>query len=75
MVKYGSYTTCKTLDFHRKPESLYHRDSPWIRGYHVQNVSQIISQSHTSHHIRVKIHNYYMSIMEYIITSLLVESE
>jgi hypothetical protein len=35
MVKYGSGTTCKTLDFHRKPESLYYRDSPWISGYRV----------------------------------------
>jgi hypothetical protein len=75
MVKYGSGTTCKTLDLHRKPESLYHRDSPWISGYRIQNVSQIISQSHTSHHIRTLVHNYYMSIMVYIITSLLAESE
>jgi hypothetical protein len=30
---------CKTPDFRRKPESLYHRDSPWISGYRVQNVS------------------------------------
>jgi hypothetical protein len=48
---------CKTSDFHRKLESLYHRDSPWISGYRVQNVSQIITQSHTSHHIRVRVHN------------------
>jgi hypothetical protein len=48
---------CKTPDFHRKPESLYHRDSPWISGYRVQNVSQITTQSHSSHHIRVKVHN------------------
>jgi hypothetical protein len=66
---------CKTPNFHRKPESLYHRDSPWISGYRVQNVSQINTQSHTSHHIRVKVHNYYMSIMEYVITSLLAELE
>jgi hypothetical protein len=26
--------------------SQYHRDSPWISGYRVQNVSQIITQSH-----------------------------
>jgi hypothetical protein len=44
---------CKTPDFHRKPESLYHRDSPWISGYRVQNVSQIDTQSHTSHHIKL----------------------
>jgi hypothetical protein len=31
---------CKTPDFHTKSESLYHRDSPWISGYRVQNVSQ-----------------------------------
>jgi hypothetical protein len=49
-------TTCITPDFHRKRKSLYHRDSPWISGYLVQNVSQIITQSHTSHHIRVKVH-------------------
>jgi hypothetical protein len=48
---------CKTPDFHRKPEYLYHSDSLWISGYHVQNVSQINKQSHTSHHIRVKVHN------------------
>jgi hypothetical protein len=48
---------CKTPDFHRKPESLYRRDSLWISGYHVQNVSQINTQSHTSHHIRVKVYN------------------
>jgi hypothetical protein len=48
---------CKTLDFLRKLESLYHRDSPWISGYRVQNVSQIITQSHTSHHIRALVHN------------------
>jgi hypothetical protein len=42
---------CKTPDFHRKSESLYHRDSPWISGYRVQNVSLINTQSHTSHHI------------------------
>jgi hypothetical protein len=44
---------CKTPDFHRKPESLYHRDSPWISGYRVQNVSQNDTQSHTSHHIKL----------------------
>jgi hypothetical protein len=69
-------TTCKTPDFHRKPESLYHRDSPWISGYRVQNVSQINTHSHTSHHIKIIVHKiYYKSIMEYINTSLLVESE
>jgi hypothetical protein len=47
---------CKTPDFHRKPESLYHRDSPWISGYRVQNVSQIDTQSHTSHHIKLIVH-------------------
>jgi hypothetical protein len=47
---------CKTPNFHREPESLYHHDSPWISGYRVQNDSQIISQSHTSHHIIVKVH-------------------
>jgi hypothetical protein len=57
MVKYGFGTTCKTPDFHRKPESLYHQDSPWISDYHVQNVSQINTQSHTSHLMRVKVHN------------------
>jgi hypothetical protein len=36
---------------------MYHRDSPWISGYCVQNVSQINTQSHTSHHIRVKVHH------------------
>jgi hypothetical protein len=44
---------CETPDFHRKPKSLYHCDSPWISGYHVQNVSQIDTQSHTSHHIKL----------------------
>jgi hypothetical protein len=48
---------CKTPNFRRKPESLYHRDTPWISGYRVQNVSQIITQSHTTHHIRSKVHN------------------
>jgi hypothetical protein len=48
---------CKISNFHRKPESLYHRDSPWISGYHVQNISQINTQSHTTHHMRVKVHN------------------
>jgi hypothetical protein len=48
---------CKTPDFCRKLKSLYHRDSPWLSGYRVQNVSQINTQSHTSHHIRVKVHN------------------
>jgi hypothetical protein len=48
---------CKTSDFRRKHKSLYHRDSPWISGYRVQNVSQINTQSHTSHHIRVQVHN------------------
>jgi hypothetical protein len=52
----GSGST-ETPNFHRKPESLYHRDSPWISGYRVQNVSQINTQSHTSHHMRVKVHN------------------
>jgi hypothetical protein len=47
---------CKTPDFHRKPESLYHRDSPWISGYRVQNVSQNVTQSHTSHHIKLIAH-------------------
>jgi hypothetical protein len=50
-------TCCKTPDFQTKPESLYHRDSPWISGYRVQYVSQIITQSHTSHHIRALVHN------------------
>jgi hypothetical protein len=50
-------TKCKTSDFHRKPESLYHHDSFWISGYRVQNVSQIVSKSHTSHHIRIKVHH------------------
>jgi hypothetical protein len=49
---------CKTPDFHRKPESLYHRDSPWISGYRVQNVSQIDTQSHTSHHIKLIVHQF-----------------
>jgi hypothetical protein len=48
---------CKTPEFQRKPESLYHHDSPWISGYRVQNISQIITQSHTSHHIRALVHN------------------
>jgi hypothetical protein len=47
---------CKTPEFHRKPESLYHRDSPWISGYRVQNVSQNNTQSHTSHHIKLIVH-------------------
>jgi hypothetical protein len=47
---------CKTPDFHRKPESLYRRDSPWISGYRVQNVSQNDTQSHTSHHIKLIVH-------------------
>jgi hypothetical protein len=47
---------CKTPDFHRKPESLYHRDSPWISGYRVQNVSQMNIQSHTTHHIKIIVH-------------------
>jgi hypothetical protein len=48
--------SCKTPDFRRKPESLYHRNSPWISGYRVQNVSQIDTQSHTSHHIKLIVH-------------------
>jgi hypothetical protein len=40
----------------RKSESLYHRDSPWISGYRVQNVSQINTQSHTSLHIKIIVH-------------------
>jgi hypothetical protein len=52
---------CKTPDFHRKPESLYHRDSPWISGYRVQNVSQIDTQSHTSHHIKLTVHEFITS--------------
>jgi hypothetical protein len=52
---------CKTPDFHRKPESLYHRDSPWISGYRVQNVSQIDTQSHTSHHIKLIVHEFITS--------------
>jgi hypothetical protein len=52
---------CKTPDFHRKSESLYHRDSPWISGYRVQNVSQINTQSHTSHHIRRIVHEFITS--------------
>jgi hypothetical protein len=52
-----SHLIFKTPDFERKLESLYHRDSPWISGYHVQNVSQINTQSHTSHHATVKVHN------------------
>jgi hypothetical protein len=51
----------KTPDFHRKSESLYHRDSPWISDYRVQNVSQINTQSHTSHHIRITIHEFITS--------------
>jgi hypothetical protein len=47
---------CKTPDFHRKSESLYHRDSLWISGYRVQNVSQIDTQSHTSHHNKLIAH-------------------
>jgi hypothetical protein len=49
---------CKTPDFHGKPESLYHRDSPWISGYRVQNVSQINTQSHTSHHMKRIVHEF-----------------
>jgi hypothetical protein len=68
--------SCKTPDFHRKSESMYHRDSPWISGYSVQDVSQNNTQSHTSHHIKIIVHKfYYKSTMEYIITSLLAESE
>jgi hypothetical protein len=52
---------CKTPDFNRKSESLYHRDSPWISGYHVQNVSQINTQSHTSHHIKIIVHKFITS--------------
>jgi hypothetical protein len=37
-VKQPPSFECKTPDFHRKPESLYHRDSPWISDYRVQNV-------------------------------------
>jgi hypothetical protein len=36
---------------------MYHRDSLWISDFHVQNVSRINTQSHTSHHRRVKVHN------------------
>jgi hypothetical protein len=72
----GGSFKCKTPDFHRKSASLYHRDSPWISGYRVQNVSQNNTQSHTSHHIKIIVHKfYYKSIMEYIITSLLAELE
>jgi hypothetical protein len=52
---------CKTPDFHRKSESLYHRDSPWISGYRVQNVSQIDTQSHTLHHIKVIVQEFITS--------------
>jgi hypothetical protein len=52
---------CKTPDFHGKSESLYHRDSPWISGYRVQNVSQIDTQSHTSHHIKLLVHKFITS--------------
>jgi hypothetical protein len=52
---------CKTPDFHRKSESLYHPDSPWISVYRVQNVSQINTQSHTSHHIKVIVHEFITS--------------
>jgi hypothetical protein len=52
---------CKPPDFHRKPESLYHRDSPWISGYRVQNISQINTQSHTSHHIEIIVHEFITS--------------
>jgi hypothetical protein len=52
---------CKTPDFHKKPDSLYHRDSPWISGYRVQNVSQIDTQSHTSHHIKLIVHEFITS--------------
>jgi hypothetical protein len=34
-----AFLLCKISDFHRKPESLYHRDSPCISGYRAQNVS------------------------------------
>jgi hypothetical protein len=54
-------SSCKTPDFHRKSESLYHRDSPWISGYRVQNVSQIDTQSHTSHHIELIVHEFITS--------------
>jgi hypothetical protein len=52
---------CKTPDFHRKSESLYLRDSPWISGYRVQNISQINTQSHTSHHIKLIVHEFITS--------------
>jgi hypothetical protein len=55
------YSDCKTPDFHRISESLYHRDSPWISGYRVQNVSQIDTQSHTSHHIKLVVHEFITS--------------
>jgi hypothetical protein len=57
--KFRSY--CKTPDFHRKSESLYHRDSPWISGYRAQNVSRINTQSHTSHHIKLIVHEFITS--------------
>jgi hypothetical protein len=47
--------------FIEKSESLYHRDSPWISGYRVQNVSQINTQSHTSHHIKIIVHKFITS--------------
>jgi hypothetical protein len=56
LASLGPRSVCKTPDFHRKPESLYHRDSPWINGYRVQNVSQISTQSHTSHLIKLRVH-------------------
>jgi hypothetical protein len=54
----SKHPSCKTPDFHRKSESLYLRDSPWISGYRVQNVSQISTQSHTSHHIKIRVHKF-----------------
>jgi hypothetical protein len=44
--------------FIEKSESVYHRDSPWISGYRVQNVSQMNTQSHTFHHIKVRVHKF-----------------
>jgi hypothetical protein len=52
----GAAVNVKPRIFLEKPESLYHRDSPWISGYRVQNVSQIDTQSHTSHHIKLIVH-------------------
>jgi hypothetical protein len=61
LCPYHKTPVVKPRIFIEKSESLYHRDSPWISGYRTQNVSQINTQSHTSHHIKLIVHEFITS--------------